>query len=162
MQDAAGLFASFFGSVQSSRIATAISQSLPLTAGLSAIHLIGFTLIMGAALVSNLRLLGVLLQQRPLREVTRPAGRGIALGLVFSVVTGLFLFAARASAASESGIFQLKMLLLATAGAFQFGFHRHVTGRDASPPGLLRLTGAVGLVLWFGVALAGCAFILLE
>ena len=162
MQDIAALSASFFAWVQNSRVGTTISQSLPLTAGLSAVHLIGFTLIMGAALVSNLRLLGVLFEQRPLREVAGPAGRAIALGLVFSVATGLFLFAGRASTASENGIFQLKMLLLVAAAGFQFGFQRHVTGREASPPVLLRLTGAVGLALWFGVALAGCAFILLE
>jgi hypothetical protein len=162
MNDAAGLFASFFAWVQSGRVATAISGSLPLTAALSAVHLIGFTLIMGAALVSHLRLLGVLFAPLPLREVTRPAGRAIAFGLVLSVVTGLLLFVARASTASENGIFQLKMLLLVAAAGFQFGFHRHVTSRDVSPIGLQRLTGAMGLALWFGVGLAGSAFILLE
>ena len=162
MQDAAGLSASFFAWVQSSRVATAIAQSLPITAGLSAIHVVGFTVIMGAALVSNLRLLGVLFPQQPLRDITRPAGRAVALGLALSVATGLFLFAARASAASESGIFRIKMLLIVAAAGFQFGFHRRVTGRDTSRRGLLRVTGAVGLALWFGVALAACAFILLE
>src|SRR5688572_9468935 len=97
MMDAEGLAASFFAWIQSSRVGMAISQSLPLTAGLSAIHLIGFTLIMGAALIANLRLLGVLFRARPLREVTAPAGRGLVSGLVLSVVTGLLLFSARAS-----------------------------------------------------------------
>jgi hypothetical protein len=152
----------FFAWLQTTRIATTVAESLPLTAGLSSIHLIGFTLLMGGAVVSNLRLLGVLLPERPVLEVAGPAGRGIALGLVISVATGLPLFAARASVAIENGVFQLKMLLLVTAVVFHFAHHRRVVRRDPATPSLLRVTGALGLMLWFGVALAGCAFILLE
>jgi hypothetical protein len=42
------------------------------------VHVIGFTLVTGGALVANLNLLGVLFPGRSPMEVTRPASRGIA------------------------------------------------------------------------------------
>ena len=155
-------FRPFFAWLQATWIATTVAGSTVLTAALSSIHLIGFTLLMGAALVTNLRLLEVLFPKRTLLEVTGPAGRGIALGLVVSVGTGVLLFAARASTAIENVTFQLKMLSLVAAAVFHFALQSRVARRGSSTPGLLRVTGALGLALWVGVALAGCAFILLE
>jgi hypothetical protein len=152
----------FFGWVQDTGVATAVGESLLLTGALSAIHLIGFTLVTGGALVANLRMLGVLFAERPAVEVTRPAGRGVAVGLAISVATGLLLFAPRARDASVNSTFQVKMLLLALATVFHFTVHRRASRRPASPPGLLRTVGAISLLLWTGVALAGCAYILLE
>jgi len=63
-----------------------------LTGALSSVHVIGFTLVTGGALVANLNLLGVLFPGRPPIEVTRPASRGIAAGLAISALTGLLLF----------------------------------------------------------------------
>lgn len=152
----------FLAWLQATRIATTVAQSSLLTGFLSAIHLIGFTLVMGGVLVSSLRLLGVALAERPVFEVAGPTGRGILLGLTISVASGLLLFAARAATAFENGIFQLKMLLLLGAAVFQFSLYGKVVRRASSGPGVLRATGALGLAVWFGVALAGCAFILLE
>ena len=154
--------APFFARLEATGIASTIAQSVLLTAGLSSLHLVGFTLLMGAAIVANLRLTGVLFSQRPVPEVTDPANRGIATGLGISVTTGLLLFSARASAASANSTFQLKMLLLIVAALFHFAVHRKIVRRPSSTPRLLQLTGALGLTLWVGVALAGCAFILLE
>lgn len=162
MKQMLAVFHPFFAWLQTTRTATTIAESLMLTAALSSIHLIGFTLLMGGVLVANLRLVGVLFGQRPVLEVTGPAGRGIVLGLVVSVGTGLLLFAARASVAIDNGIFQVKMLLLIAAAVFHFALQRKVTRRDPATPRLLLVTGALGLALWLGVALAGCAFILLE
>ena len=148
--------------LQTTRLATTVNQSVVATGALSSIHLIGFTLIMGAALVSNLRLLGILFPERPALEVTAPAGRAILIGLLISIVTGLMLFAPRARAAAGDGIFQVKMLLLAAAALFQFTLQRRAARRLSANEGLLRATGAVGLALWVGVSLAGCAYILLE
>ena len=67
--------------------------------------------------MANLNLLGVLFPGRPPIEVTRPASRGIALGVAISVLTGVFLFAPRATVASVNWIFQLKMALLGDRGA---------------------------------------------
>jgi hypothetical protein len=148
--------------LQSSRIATAVGESLLLTGALSAVHLLGFTLITGGALVANLRLMGVLLREEAVPTVTHPASRGIAVGLAISAATGLLLFAPRAIDASANSTFRLKMSLLAAAALFQFTVHRSVTGRPAPSQAALRATGALGLLLWVGVALAGCAYILLE
>jgi hypothetical protein len=152
----------FFQRMEASGVATAIAQSVWLTGGLSAVHLVGFTLLMGAALVSNLRLLGVLFPERPALDVARSVDRGVAVGLGISAATGVLLFAARASAAAGSGLFQLKMTLLVAAAAFHIGVHGPVLRRETAGTGALRATGAVGLVLWLAVALAGCAYILLE
>ena len=148
--------------LQATSIANAVRDSTLLTGSLSAVHLVGFALVTGGALVSNLRLLGVLLPDRPVLEVSRPAARGIAIGLAISIATGLLLVAPRAIAASANRIFQIKMLLLVSAAAFHFVVHRAATRRRVVPPGTLRGVGAIGLALWLGVALAGSAFILLE
>ena len=163
----------FFVWLEGTAVAMTVRDTLLLNAGLSAAHLIGFTLVTGGALVANLNLLGVLFPGRPPMEVTRPASRGIALGLAISVLTGVFLFAPRATVASVNWIFQLKMTLLATAVLFHVFVHRrvarspghsHVTGNSERSwsGGAQRATAVVGLLLWTGLALSGCAFILLE
>ena len=152
--------AAFFAWLESTRVALTVRDTLLLNAGLSAVHLIGFTLVTGGALVANLNLLGILFPGRPPVEVTRPASRGIALGLATSVLTGAFLFAPRATAASANWIFQLKMALLVSAALFHLLVHRRVAVSASRP--VQRATALVGLLLFTGLALAGCAFILLE
>src|SRR6185436_7101659 len=66
-----------FAWIESTALATTIAGSLALTATLSAIHLLGFTLVMGSALVGNLKRLGLLLPQSSIVAVLRPANRAI-------------------------------------------------------------------------------------
>ena len=153
--------AAFFVWLEGTRMAIAVRDSLMLTGALSAVHLVGFTLTTGGALVANLNLLGLLFPDRPPLEVTRPASRGIALGLTISALTGVLLFAPRATVARVNGIFQMKMLLLVAAVLFHSLVHQRVA-RTATSSSMRRGTGAVGLLLWVGLALAGCAYILLE
>jgi hypothetical protein len=54
------------------------------------------------------------------------------------------------------------MLLLVAAALFHFTWHRRVARRGAASVRLLQVTGALGLSLWVGLALAGSAFILFE
>jgi len=144
--------------VQATSIATTIGGSTLLTGFLSAIHLLGLTLLVGGAVVSSLRMLGIILTDRPMNDVTPGPVRGMLVGLAISVGSGLLLFAPRATAAAENGFFQVKILLLCAAVAFYFVVYRGASRRidDA------RLAGGLGLILWAGVAVAGCAFILLE
>jgi hypothetical protein len=148
--------------LEGTRIAKVVANSLALTAGLSAIHLIGFTLLMGGAIVSNLRLAGVLLTRQTLVEIRRPAERGMLAGLCISVTTGVLLFSARASEASQNMLFQFKMAALVAAFVFQFVLQRRLVSTTLDPGRIARATGMVGLILWFTLAIAACAFVLLE
>ena len=147
--------------LQDSWIAHAIGESQMLTASLSALHLLGFTLVMGSAVLANLRLMGLVLADLPFSDVMRPASRGLAVGLVVSATTGFLLFMPRAEGAAGNSTFRLKLSLLVAA----LLAHLFVADRVAAPSSAAaaaRAVGATGLLLWFGVALAGCAFILLE
>jgi hypothetical protein len=151
-----------FQHLERTRIAHAVANSLPLLAGLSGIHLIGFTLLMGGAIVSNLRLAGVLLPRLPLGDIRRPAENGMVVGLLISVTTGFLLFSARASEASQNSFFQFKMAALVASVMCQFVLQRRLVPAAGDPGYAARATGVVGLALWFAVAVAACAFLLLE
>jgi hypothetical protein len=156
------MLGAFFSWLETTAVARGIGESLPLTASLSAVHLLGFMLVLGGALLADLRLLGIVLPRWPAGEVAAPAARVILLGLVVSVSTGLLLFSSRAASVSASGTFQLKMSLLVAATLFHFTVLGGVASRSAPRPALLRSIGAAGLCLWMGLAFAGAAFILFE
>ena len=154
---------SLFDWIETTAVARDVASSAVLTAWLSATHVLGFTLVIGSALVANLRALGALLQRSTLRDVIAPANRAILIGLTISVATGALLFSARAAEAAANGAFQLKMLLLVAAAAFQFTILRAVAARERLPARNRAVAaGAAGLSLWLGLAVTACAFILLE
>ena len=78
-----------------------------------------------------------------------------------AVVTGTGLFMTRATAYIENPAYQTKFVLLILAFAnmalFQFRTFRHVEGWDtaATTPIAAKVAGAVSLLLWAGVVLAG-------
>lgn len=149
-------------SLQASGVATAIGQSQFWLASLSALHLIGFTLVMGAAVVTNLYLAGLLFRDRSSHEIVRPAARLLLAGLGVSLVTGALMFLPRAASAAANPTFRMKMSLLAAASVLALVVQPRVTAGATAPGASARILGGAGLVLWLGVALAACAFILLE
>jgi hypothetical protein len=148
--------------IESTQIARTVGGSMWLIASLSATHVIGYALVMGGALLASFGWLGLLGPRLPVADLTRAANRGIVLGLVISVVTGMLLVSWKAAAAAANGIFQAKMLLMVLAVVVHFACQRRMDGRRSSGSPLPRSLGAVGLALWVGLALASSAFILLE
>ena len=148
--------------LQASWLAQAVGESQLATASLSSLHLLGFTVVMGSAVLCSLHLLGVLLPEHPTPALVRPATRALLAGLGLSVVTGVLLVLPRAAGAAVNPTFRLKMLLL-VAGVL---LHAVVVSSPAvtADAGVWtrRLSGLASLVVWAGVAVAGCAFILLE
>src|SRR5437870_4541627 len=120
--------------LQHSWLAHTVGESQMLTASLSAIHLIGFTMVMGSAALSNLRILGVALVELPAIEVTRPASRTLALGLLISVVTGFLLFSPRASGAAANSTFRLKLSLILVAALTHFALQQRTAARESVSP----------------------------
>ena len=148
--------------LQSSALATAVAQSQMLSAGLSAVHLVGFTLVMGSGVVFSLRLLGVLFGDQPADALVRPASRALGIGLLTSITTGFLMFMPRAQNAVASPFFRAKVALIVAAVLTHLLVQRRLATSVSSHRAVVRASGAFGLMLWIGVALAACAFILLE
>lgn len=148
--------------LEQSLVATWVNSSPIVLGVLSGLHLIGFTLVVGTALVGGLHMVGFAFGDRPAREVTRHARRVIAAGLATSVVTGSLLVSPRAGAALANWIFDLKLILLAAAVLAQIAVGRFAVRADAGVLLPLRVWGLVTAVLWLAVGVAGSAFILLE
>ena len=148
--------------LESTGVARAVSGSLSLTASLSAVHLLGFTLVTGAAFVLHLRLAGATLRSAAVPDVSRAAAFLLTAGLAVSVATGLLLFAARATSIAPNGIFQTKMLLLVFAAVWQVTVHRRLAQSSPLSAQTARAIGLAGLAVWLGLAVTACAFILLE
>ena len=149
---------SAFAAVEGSGLAGVVRDSLFLTAGLSAIHLVGMTLVGSGALMAGLRYSGLLFADEPADAVVRPARRTLAAGLAISIVTGGLLWAPRATAAASNSIFRLKMALLLVAVAWSI----LVSKPFAAVRTLRRPLGVLNSLLYGAVILAGCAYILLE
>ncbi len=148
--------------LQVSWLARAVGESSLATASLSSLHLLGFTLVMGSALLCSLHLLGVLLPEAPTTAIVRPATRALTAGLCLSVVTGALLALPRADSAAMNPIFRLKMLLLVAGVLVHALVVTPLATRSHAGVVTRRLSGLAGLAVWAGVAVAGCAFILLE
>ena len=153
---------SVFDSLANSGLASAINETTYAVGALSSIHLLGLTLIVGSSIVVGLRSFGLLVPDRPLTDVMRPAGRALLLGLSISVVTGLLMFTPRAVSASENPVFRTKMLLVSAAILFQLTLFRFVARSNGSSPLWRRLSGALGIALWFAVGFYGVLFTVFE
>lgn len=148
--------------LEATRVAQAVGSSMWTVATLSAVHVLGYALVMGGAVVGNLRLAGLIVPSVPTNDVVGPASRGIAYGLVLSIATGILLVSWKAVAAFGNDIFRIKMLLLVAAALLHFLWQARVARNASADRGALRLAGSVGLIVWLGLALAAAAYILFE
>ena len=128
---------------------------------LESIHVLAVALVVGSILMVDLRLLGVAARRYAASRVNRELIPWTWGAFCVAAVTGTGMFMTRASAYIENPAFETKLVLLLLAGAnmalFQFRTFRDIEGWDnaAVTPVSARVAGAVSLVLWAGVVLAG-------
>jgi hypothetical protein len=122
-------------------------------------HLFGLTLLLGSVVITSLHLLGLFQSGKPVAQLRREIRPVLLLGLAVVLVTGALIFTGGAQAYFEGYWFRLKMVLLAITLVFQFTVYHFVS--SATGGRLPRLaypaTGALMLLLWFGVAWSGRA-----
>lgn len=119
--------------------------------------LFGIVLLLGGVFHMCLRLLGLIMRDRPVSEVAAGFGRWTLIGLVMTLLAGPSMWAATAMRYYDSGPFWLEMELLGAAILFHFTLYRRVTHRDDAPAALRGFTAILALFLWFGVGVAGRA-----
>jgi hypothetical protein len=135
----------------------AISTSTWAFAVIESVHLLALSVIGGAVLMVDLRLLGFGIRSRTLQEVARDAQPWFLGSWSVMVGTGLLLFVSEPQKLYYSLPFLVKMICLALGTMFAFTVRRRVTmAREGSVnPIWLRVVALVSLALWFGVGAGG-------
>ena len=140
--------------------ATAMRQWLWLYPIVEIVHILGFVVLVGAAVLFDLRLLG-LARHLPVTGLARYHLWWARVALLLIVPSGLLMFSAHATEMAENPAFQMKLALIVVAGLNAAIFHRGVFrsvgswDRDIVAPGGARLAALLSLVLWTGVISCG-------
>ncbi|MDP2140920.1 MAG: hypothetical protein Q8L20_08925 [Gammaproteobacteria bacterium] len=128
---------------------------------MESIHVVSITLMLGAILMLDLRLLGLAANSYTVSAMSKELVPWSAGAFVMACVTGVAMFITRASAHVLNPAFQIKMLLILLAGInivlFHFWILRTTPPWDSSSntPTTARMMAGASLFLWCGVMLAG-------
>lgn len=148
-------FLPFFEWCEATRLGLVVRDSVWLFPVIEATHLLGLSLLGGALLVVDLRLLGLGLTSTPTAVLARAVRPWLVAAVVLMAATGVLLFLSESVKCYYSQAFWLKITTLPVALLFTFLVRErvargeHTTGRQAL------LTGTVSIALWFTVAAAG-------
>jgi hypothetical protein len=147
----------FFEWCASTTVAQAISSSTWAFAVIESMHLLALSVIGGAVIIVDLRLLGLGLRGQSLAQVARDAQPWFVGSLIVMLVTGVALFLSEPVKCYYSTPFWVKMTSLALSIVFAFTVRRKVTQSDETrvKPVWFKAVALVSLVLWFGVGAGG-------
>lgn len=147
--------------LQSTDFFTSLRESgLPYPTVLS-LHLTCIAVFGGLILVTDLRLLGLILRSTPVADLIRRLRPWKRVGFVIMITCGILLFGAKAENYYLNPYFQIKITLLLLVGVHAMVFHRSVYGNpeqlDRAPamPGVAKLAASLSLFLWVGILSMG-------
>lgn len=122
-----------------------------------AFHLLAMALLGGAVLVSDGRLLGLLLNDVPARIVLDKSHKIFVIGLAVVLFTGVFMACGVAMKIYYLTVFWYKMLVLAVGILFVFLVKRPLLKNDIDSisPAVKKLVAISSILVWFTVAAAG-------
>ena len=115
------------------------------------VHLLGISVVMGSAVLINLRVLGLALRGQATDDLIRRLAPWTWGALPFLALSGLVFILAQPYRYFDNPIFRFKFALMVPAIATTMAFHLRPLARGR----LAIALGAVSLCLWTGVVLAG-------
>ncbi|SRR5579871_2784334 len=147
----------FFQWCYSTPVGEGIRNSSWLFPVFEAFHLLGLGITAGSVLVVDLRLLGLGLRKQPAAQLAADVQPWLMGAVVVMFATGIPLFLSEAIKCFYSFAFWVKMTSLFLVLIFAFTVRRRVIWQDiaSKQPTLARITAAISLCLWFGVAWGG-------
>ena len=146
--------------LETSSVAVAMRQWLWLYPIVEIVHIVGFVVLVGAAVMFDVRLLG-LSRHLPVTGMARhllPWARG---SLLLVIPSGLLMFIAHATEMAANPAFRLKLACLVAAGLNALLFHRgvfssvNVWNQASVAPTLAKMAALVSLVLWVCIITCG-------
>jgi hypothetical protein len=146
--------------LETSGLAVAMRQWLWLYPAVEIVHIVGFVVLVGAAFMFDLRLLG-LSRALAVSAMAEHLLRWARLALVLVVPSGVLMFMAHATEMLDNPAFQLKLALIAAAFLNAGIFHRwpfRAVGdwdTELPAPPAARAAGVLSLLLWTGVIACG-------
>lgn len=151
--------ASLLSWLESSAPAVWVRESIWAYPAIETAHILGFTVLVGGAVMFDLRLLGFT-RALPIVAAARHLLRWSRLSLLVVVPTGVMLFMTQAVATWANPAFRLKLLLLAAAGLNALVFHlwtfKSVEEWEQRPaPVKAKVVALLSLVIWAGVITCG-------
>lgn len=147
--------------IQDTQIGTALAESSIAFPIIEGIHLIGLSISVGLIVLTDLRLLGIILRHIPVTDVLhqlRPLVLG-SFGAIF--LSGVLLFWSEAATVVISPPFLFKFIFIALGGLnalyFEFVLAKQPAVIENHPqlPSNVRLAGLASIVLWTLVIING-------
>lgn len=138
------------------RISAVIRDSLWLFPAIQIFHLLALSVLGGAVLLVDLRLLGLGLSRVPVPVLARGVAPWMTTSLVVITVSGIAMFMSEALRCYDNAAFWVKMATFAVAILFNYGVRARWTSTDLPvlTPGA-RAIAITSILLWTGVAAAG-------
>jgi hypothetical protein len=122
-------------------------------------HLLGIALFGGMLVVTDLRLLGLAMQRRPVSDIVQQFQVWKRAGFLMIVISGLLLAWAEPLKLYRSPAFWVKMGLFVLVGVHALAFRAGVYGNPARLDGRItrqaRLAAILSLLLWAGLIISG-------
>ncbi|HMD37469.1 MAG TPA: DUF6644 family protein [Vicinamibacterales bacterium] len=147
----------YFHAIEFSAAGQVLKNSPWAFAVTESVHLLALSVIGGALLAVDLRMLGLGLRRQKIPELASEMQPILVASLIVMLLSGAVLFTSEAVKCYYSYPFWVKMSSLALAILFTFTVRRKVTRAEdgrISPIGY-RTVALVSLALWFAVGAAG-------
>jgi hypothetical protein len=147
--------------LQSTDWATYLRSSAYTYPSILASHLTGIALFAGAILVTDLRLLGVIMRNQPVSEVIGQLRWPKRIGLLVVATCGILLASSKAEEYYYNTFFRIKLTLLVLVAVhalvFRSSVYNNARALDQARrmPGKAKLAAALSLLLWISIACAG-------
>ena len=130
-------------------------------AAITAFHLAAISLFGGMIVVTDLRLLGWVMQDRPVSEVVDQLRWPKRIGFLAAVTCGFLLFASKAEEYYYNAFFRTKVILFLLVAVHALVFRPSVYSRAAEldqatkMPLRAKVAACLSLTLWAGILVAG-------
>jgi len=146
--------------LETSALAVAMRQWLWLYPIVEIVHIVGFVVLVGAAVMFDLRLLG-LSRHLPVTGLAWHVLPWARASLVLVIPSGLLMFTAHATEMAENPAFRVKLICLAVAGLNAGLFHRSVFksssvwNQEVAAPVAAKIAAVLSLLLWLSIISCG-------
>lgn len=146
----------YFQWCEASALGQLVRTSIWLFPVIEATHLLGLSLLGGAVLIVDLRMLGVLLPDQPIAVLETGARPWLVGSVLWMCCTGFLMFMSEAVKCYHNPSFWVLITALPVALAFTFLVRQRLASRAGFETSWRsRLLGGTSIALWLTVAAAG-------